>query len=91
MDGEQFGRLQPLPAGSIGHPVAHEIGQHNVIGMLQLASAAGGEVATGRRNVVRPRSDSPFGIDIVPRHGSGNMAARGGHAVALGGEADNGF
>ena len=45
----------PLPFGSVHHAIGDELPQGGLVGMLELATATGREMATGRRDMMRPR------------------------------------
>ena len=52
MRGEEFAHLQLLRLGCEGHALGHELAQRRLVGLLQLAPAAGSEMATGRFDMV---------------------------------------
>ncbi len=84
-------RNQPLPARGIDHPVGDELGQRRIVRVLQLAPAAMREMAARRGLMMRAGGDPAALVHPVARHCACDMAAGGGDAVTLGGEADNGF
>jgi hypothetical protein len=74
--------------GGVGHAIAHEAGQRLIFEVLQLAPAAGTEMAAPRRGVVRARLQCAADVDHVARRCQRNMAARRGDAIASRGDAD---
>ena len=84
---EQRGRDDPLPLGGMDHAVGDELAQRLLVGMLQLAAAAGREMSARRGDMMRPRRQRSVGRDTVAGDAARNMAARGGDAVAACGDA----
>jgi hypothetical protein len=80
-----------LPFGGVHHTVADESRQRFLVEMLQLAPAAGAEMAARRNGVVRSRQQCAVGANHVSRRRKWHMAPRRGDAVALGGDADDLF
>jgi hypothetical protein len=83
--------LQTLPRGGIGDPIRDEAGKGLLVEMLELATAALGKMAAGRRGVVGPWFYLPVRQHDVTRRGQSDMAARCRDAVALGGDAEDFF
>jgi hypothetical protein len=81
-------RLEPVRLGGVDHAIAHEAGQRLIFEVLQLAPAAGTEMAAPRRGVVRARLQCAADVDHVARRCQRNMAARRGDAIASRGDAD---
>ena len=76
---------------AMDHPVGDEPGQAFLVGLLQLAPAAGAEMAARRRDMMRAGLHAAVGRDEVPRHRAGHVPARRGDPVSLGGNTDNLF
>lgn len=73
------------------HPVFTKSGIRFVVGMLQLAPAALGEMAARRLLAMGAGSDGAILGDRIARHREGDMAAACRHAVAARRDPDDGF
>ena len=83
---EQRCRRDALPLGGMDHAVGDELAQRLLVGMLQLAAAAGREMSARRGDMMRARRQRPVGRDMVAGYAARDMAARGGDAVAARGD-----
>ena len=84
-------RGQALRVKRGGDAVGDEPGIAFVVQMLELAPAAAREMAAGRGLVMRAGHDGAVGRQGVAGCGKGGVAAGRGHAVAPGGDADDGI
>ena len=73
------------------HAIGHELCQHRLVDVLQLASAALGEMATWRIDVVGPTLDAAILGDAIAGHGTGHMLRVRRDAIAARGKANDLF
>src|ERR1044072_1485783 len=74
--------LQIVRGERTGDAVDDELAPRAIVEMLELATAADGEMLAGRALVVRARDHGALGGDPVPRRRQRDMAAVAGHPVA---------
>jgi hypothetical protein len=84
---KDFTWLDTLPARRVEHPVAHELGERGVVGMLELTPTAGAEMGTGGRQMVGARHDGTILRKPVARHSARDVTAVRSHPVSLGSDA----
>ena len=81
----------PLPFGSVHHAIGDELPQGGLVGMLELATATGREMATGRRDVMRARGQCPITSNRVARRRARDMATRCGNPITARRDPFDGF
>ena len=88
---QHFSDRNVLRLGRMHHAVGNELTQRLLVGMLQLASAANGEMSARRDGMMRPRRQRAIGGKDIAWHAACNVSARRGDAIAARCDADYGF
>ena len=83
--------IKSVLRGSEGDPVRDKFRQRILVTVLQFAATATTEMLAGRFDVVRTAFHHHRAIHRIARCRPGNMMARRGDAIALGGDAQDQF
>jgi hypothetical protein len=82
-------RCKALTLCRMDYSIVHELGERRFVEVLQLATTASPEVTAWRRGVVGARFQQTILPENIARRRKRHVAAIGGDAVALRGDADD--